>query len=68
MKTLAENSVIIKLASLAVHADEMLSPQGHQFDQETIKSILADDEVKRFLSEMDKLALLPLRRDGVTYK
>jgi hypothetical protein len=55
-------TVLIKLGSIAVHMDEMLSEKGHAFDVETIRALLNDEEVKDWLAEMDKLALLPRKR------
>lgn len=55
-------SLMCKLGSLAVHVNEMLSPDGHAFDKAAIQSILADPEVVELLVKMDKLALLPVVR------
>jgi hypothetical protein len=53
----------IKLASIAVHADELLSPGGHHFDAATLKALLADPEVVGYLEQLRPLALLPVKRD-----
>lgn len=55
-------SVLIKLGSIAVHIDEMLSPKGHEFDRPALDTVLYDPEVKEWLASMDKLALLPKKR------
>lgn len=55
-------TVLIKLGSLAVHADELLSPSGHEIDTSAIKGLLADPEVRDWLKEMDKMAFLPVKR------
>lgn len=55
-------SVGIKLASLAVHANEMLSSGGHAFDAETIRSLLRDPEIVAYLDVLRPLALLPVER------
>ena len=69
-------SLEIKLGSIAVHADELLSPTdnptliaegGHTVDRDAIKSLLSDPEVRAFLSDMEKGCFLPLRRDDVRY-
>lgn len=57
-------SLLVKLGSIAVHADEMLSPQGHQFDKIAIRSLLEDSEVKEWIKQMDASALLPRKRNG----
>lgn len=54
--------ILIKLGSIAVHAEEMLSGKGHHFDVEVLKALLNDSDVKTWLAEMDKLALLPQKR------
>jgi hypothetical protein len=56
-------SILLKLGSIAVHVDEMLSPEGHAFDREAIKSLLGDAEVQAWLRDMDKMAYLPVRRN-----
>lgn len=65
MKTITDKptlSLLCKLASIAVHADEMLSPGGHQFDKIAITSVLNDPEVKEFIALMAKNSLVPLKR------
>lgn len=61
-------ALLVKLGSIAVHVDEALSNQGHQFDIEALKPLLADREVQAWLASMDNKAFLPLRRDGIRYK
>ncbi|MDD3906554.1 MAG: hypothetical protein PHS46_08570 [Candidatus Omnitrophica bacterium] len=56
------NTVLIKLGSIVRHTEELLSPKGHQFDAETLKAMINDEELKEWLGEMDKLALLPIKR------
>lgn len=55
-------SVGVKLASLAVHADELLSPGGHALDAEAIRGLLDDAEVVAYLDKLRPLALLPVKR------
>lgn len=55
-------SLLCKLASIAVHADEMLSPDWHHLDREALASLLADEEVTRWVNDMTKLALAPKKR------
>ena len=57
-------SVAIKLASIAVHADEATSPGAHALDVEAIRGLLADPEVVAYLDLLRPLALLPVKRDG----
>lgn len=59
----------MKLASIAVHADEYLfSGQGHPVDVEAIRGLLQDPEVREELRDLDVAWFLPLRRDGIGYK
>ncbi len=53
---------IVKLASIAVHAEDLLSPDGHHFDRLAIESLLKDEEVVSLLATMDDLALAPKKR------
>lgn len=55
-------SLLSKLASIAVHADELLSPDGHDFDRHALKSALGDPEVSEWLGQMDALAMIPRKR------
>lgn len=55
-------SLMTKLGSIAVHAEEATSASGHPFDAEAIRSLMADPEVAEFLGAMRKLALLPVKR------
>lgn len=54
--------LLAKLGSIAVHADEFMSPKGHPFDRDALRSLLSDQEVKNFLSALNKMALLPVKR------
>ena len=55
-------ALLSKLASIAVHADEYLSTDGHQFDLDALLGLLADAEVKAWVADMTALALAPRRR------
>lgn len=55
-------TVGIKLASLAVHAEEAASSNGHEFDLQAIFLLLADPEVVDYMDELRNLALLPVPR------
>ena len=54
--------LLVKLGSIAVHADEMISGRAHHFDVAIINGLLNDPEVTEWLKQMDKLALLPKKR------
>jgi hypothetical protein len=53
-------SLLVKLGSLAVHCEEMLSPAGHQFDKAAIDTLLHDKEVKAWIKAMG--AFMPVKR------
>lgn len=55
-------SLLIKLGSIAVHTDELLSAKGHAVDKEAINTLLENQEVIHWIAEMDKLAMLPVKR------
>lgn len=57
-------SLLSKLGSIAVHADEGLGSKGHQFDLAAISALVSDREVIDWLDAMGKMALLPVRRDA----
>jgi hypothetical protein len=49
----------IKLASIAAHAQELISPGGHPADATAIEGLLQDPEVKLYMDELRGKALLP---------
>lgn len=52
--------LLAKLGSIIVHADEMLSPDGHEFDADALKVLLYDEEVQQWITDMGPL--LPRKR------
>ena len=54
--------LLLKLGSIVVHADELISDNGHPLDKEAIRGLLEDPEVKTWLSDMQEMAMLPLKR------
>lgn len=57
-----ELSLLSKLASIVVHADELIGPDGHVFDKDALRSALNDHEIKLWLETMSSLALAPVKR------
>lgn len=56
---------LIKLGSIAVHADEMLSADGREVDKQTVKNLLADPDVVKWIK--DNVVYLPRKRVGADY-
>lgn len=53
---------LIKLGSIARHAEELIGADGHAFDAEAIRSLLQDPDVVEAMAALDRNALLPVRR------
>jgi hypothetical protein len=53
-------SLAMKLGSIAVHAEELLSPDGHEFDKVALDNLLQDPEVKSWIEAMGPM--LPRKR------
>ena len=45
-------ALLCKLVSIAVHAEELLSPHGHQFDRDALNSVMGDAEVRQWIADM----------------
>lgn len=56
-------TVLCKLGSIAVHADEVMNPGAHLFDRIALQGLLTDPEVVEWLAMMDAAAMLPVKRD-----
>lgn len=52
--------LLVKLGSIVVHADELTEPGGHEFDHTTIRTLLTDPDVQKWIKDMG--VLLPLKR------
>jgi hypothetical protein len=56
-------SVLCKLGSIIVHAEEMLTPsKRHVFDYVAFNALLDDPEVVEWLKGMGAQGLLPVKR------
>lgn len=55
-------ALMAKLGSIAVHASEMLSADGHYYDRVALVQLLADPAVVRWLDLMDRAAMIPKKR------
>lgn len=49
-----------KLVAIVVHTQELFGPQGHHFDREALKPLLADEDVNAWIKALGVLA--PRRR------
>lgn len=56
-------SLLCKLGSVVVHADEYHGDRGHPFDLVALMSALDDPEVREWLAGMRSLALIPEKRN-----
>lgn len=54
--------LLVKLGSIAVHTEELLSLKGHEYDREAIKSLLSDPDIIEWRKQMDIMAMLPVKR------
>ncbi len=55
-------TLLVKLGSIAVHADEPASPGGHAFGHTALQGLAQDAEAAAWLKQMDKLAFRLKRR------
>lgn len=55
-------ALLAKIGSAIVHAQELLSDDGHAFDRTALNACLADAEVKEWIAQMDAAAMVPKRR------
>ena len=55
------DGLVIKLMSLAVHAEEYLET-SEPFDAAAIQGLLLDPEVREMRKGLDGMALLPVKR------
>jgi len=53
-------SLVVKLASIVVHADEMTSPLGHGYDKVALRQLVEDPEVSGWVKSLGPLA--PVKR------
>jgi hypothetical protein len=53
-------TLLCKLASVAVHAEEMLSANGHPYDELSLRTALQDAEVVAWLKAMGPF--VPVKR------
>ena len=54
-------TLISKLGSIVVHAQEAVSPKGHVFDRTALEQLINDWEVVAWMESIDPV-LLPVKR------
>lgn len=54
--------VLVKLGSIVIHYEEWTSPSGHPVDKTALDGLIADPEVREWITRMDKFAMLPKKR------
>lgn len=57
-------ALLVKLGSIAVHAEEAGEPGGHEFDRTAMLALLADPEVVAWRKQMASAGFLPLKRSS----
>lgn len=55
--------LLTKLGSILVHAEELVSPYGHEVDRRALVALLNDSDVLHWRGQMQELALLPVKRN-----
>ncbi len=54
--------LLAKLGSIARHVEEAIGDSAHPSDIRAAESLLSDPEVAKWMSQMDELGLLPVKR------
>ena len=54
--------LLIKLGSIIIHQEELLSPGRHEYDQHALETVRNDPEVIEWIEQMTKMAFLPVKR------
>lgn len=60
--TKPSDALLCKLASVVVHADEMLGPDAHAFDLTALQQLLLDPDVRGWIVGMKAFAPTPRGR------
>ena len=58
------SSLLAKLGSAIVHADEAMSENGVAEDEGAFRSLLRDPDVSEWIEGMNGMGLLPVKRDA----
>lgn len=55
-------SCAVKLASLATHVEEYLSPDGREQDRIAIESLIHDKEIQKYIAYLGSIGLAVVKR------
>lgn len=55
-------SLLCKLGSIVVHAEELISSNGHAFDRHALEQLTTDLDVMEWRAQMDAMAMIPKKR------
>lgn len=55
-------SILLALLSVAIHAEELLSPTGHAIDRVAMKSAMDAPGLREWIAEMTKAGYAPVKR------
>lgn len=55
-------TLLIKLGSVIIHQEELMSPKGHEFDKHALDTVRNDPAVVEWLDSMAKQGFLPVKR------
>jgi hypothetical protein len=58
-------TLLLKIGSMVVHAEELLSPGGHAFDKAAFDALAKDPEVVEWMTDMTRLGYIPKKRTDV---
>lgn len=57
-------TVLCALGSIAVHVEEMLSPDGHAFDRVALNTLFSMPDLQEWLAAMRAMAMIPEKRNN----
>ena len=55
-------ALLCKLGSIVIHAEELISSNGHAFDRHALEQLTTDPEVLEWRAQMDAMAMIPRKR------
>lgn len=55
-------ALLAKIGSALVHAEELLSPNGHDYDRQAFQALMGLPEVRRWIEAMESMAMVPKKR------